>query len=130
MSLVGTTVTGAKQSTDLVQISTANTNTDGTGTLVTAKTAGTNGSWVTKVKVKATGTTTAGVSRFYASNGTNSRLIGEAVIDANTASGTNPSFETTWYPDGGRLNLPTGWELRAAPHNAETFNLVVDGGDY
>ena len=78
------------------QIATANTGRDGTGTLGTVYTAGTNGSRIDSLDIQATGTTTAGMIRFFISidTGTTKRLIGEVPVLAITAAATTPCFQT------------------------------------
>lgn len=118
--------------TTVSQVSTANTNRDGTGTIVTCFTAGTNGSRIESVEVQATGTTTAGMVRLFLNDGTNTRLLREVPIPAITPSGTVPAFQIPLvFGDYVPLLLPTSsWSLRAATNNAETFNITVYGGDF
>ena len=114
-----------------VQVSTANTNRDGTGTIVTSFTAGTSGSRIEAVEICATGTTTAGMVRLFINDGTNSRLIREQAIPARTPSGTVPAFQMQLvFGDYSPLLLPATYSLRAATNNAETFNITVYGGDF
>jgi len=115
--------------TTVNQVSTANTNRDGTGTIVTCFTAGTNGS---RIEVQATGTTTVGMVRLFLNDGTNTRLLREVPIAAITPSGTVPAFQIPLiFGDYVPLLLPTSsWSLRAATNNAETFNITVYGGDF
>jgi hypothetical protein len=75
------------------RISTANTNRDGTGTLGTVCTGGTNGTRVSRVTVKGTVTTTAGMVRLFISDGTNTRLWKEIPVAAITASASVAAFE-------------------------------------
>lgn len=118
-------------------ISTANTNRDGTGTIGTVFSAGTNGSRIDAVEAQATGTTTAGMVRLFLHDGTNARLIGELPVVALTPSGTIPAWSVVVNSQGinnGNIALPliipNGWSLRAATQNAETFNVVAYGGDF
>lgn len=112
----------------LAQISAANTNRDGTGTIVDVVTAGASGSRVYDITVTATGTTTAGIVRLFLHNGSNYRLLDEIPVSAITPSGTVKVWTVTrklssqW--------LPTGWKLAASTHNAETFNVVANYVDY
>lgn len=113
------------------QVSAANTNRDGTGTIVTLFSAGTNGSRVNRIKVKAVGTTTAGMVRLYIHDGSNARLYAEVTVTAITPSAAVESFEETIdYQGEDAIILPTGYSIRASTHNAETFNVFVEGGDY
>ena len=70
------------------QVTTANTNRDGTGTIATIFTAGSSGSRIEMVEIQATVTTTAGMVRLFIHDGTNARLLREQPITANTG---NPS---------------------------------------
>lgn len=111
------------------QVSTANTNRDGTGTIVTVFTAGASGSRIDDIVVTATGTTTAGMVRLFVHDGTNARLWQEVPVTAVTPSGTVAAFTASLLNQA--LILPNGWSLRASTHNAETFNAIVDrAGDF
>lgn len=113
---------------EMGQVSSANTNRDGTGTIATILTAGSNGTKVTEVVAVATGTTTAGMIRLYMHDGTNTRLFDEFAVAAVTPSASVPVWRgAKVYAN---LNLPSGWSLRASTHNAETFNIICDAGDY
>lgn len=116
------------------QISTANTNRDGTGTIGTIFTAGASGSRIDAINIKATGTTTAGMIRLFIHDGANARLLTEVPVIAITPSGTLPSWEaqlnTNTMTQVLPLVLPTGYSLRAATNNAETFNVIALGGDF
>ena len=116
------------------QISTANTNRDGSGTLGTVLTAGKTGSRIDRIRAIATGTTTAGMIRYFLSTdgGTTKRLIAEQAVSAVTPSASVP----VWSGDLTQVNAP--WLvmapnaiLYAATHNAETFNIIpVEAGDF
>jgi hypothetical protein len=108
-------------------ISTANTNRDGSGTVGTIFTAGTNGSRITRVDIAATGTTTAGVVRLYIHNGSTAFLWREVLVGAITPSATIAAFRRSIVTD---IELPSGYSLRASTHNAETFNVHAFGMDF
>lgn len=120
----------------LGQVTTANTNRDGTGTIATIATAGASGSRIDTVVIKAVGTTTAGMIRLYLNDGTNSRLFDEIPVIAVTPSATIPAWEAVAgnnapvssgkYP----LFIQTGWSLRASTQIGETFNVIPSGGDF
>lgn len=113
----------------LGQVSTANTNRDGTGTIATIFTAGSNGSRVDDIKIQATATTTAGVVRLFLHDGTNARLLQEILVTAATPSTTVEAWSSTLLNQA--IVLPNGWSLRASTNNAETFNvLVIRAGDF
>lgn len=111
------------------QISVANTNRNGTGTLVTVFTGATNGSRVDDIYIVATGTTTAGVVRLFISDGSNIRLWQEILVTAITPSTTVAVWSYTLLNQA--LLLENGWSLQASTNNAETFNvLVTRAGDF
>lgn len=113
----------------LGQVSTANTNRDGTGTIATIFTAGASGSRIDDITIIATGTTTAGMVRLFLHDGTNARLWAEVPVSAATPSGTVQAFAASLLNQS--LILPSGWSLRASTNNAETFNVIVDrAGDF
>lgn len=105
---------------DHAQISAANTNRDGTGTLATIATASANNSlFVSSVKVIATGNTSAGMIRLFIYDGTNTRLLDEAVVAAVTVGADVACWKTTFST---LLYLKPGWSLKASTHIGETFN--------
>ncbi len=114
-----------------VAISTANTNKDGTGTIGTVFTAGTDGSRIHRIVIEAITTTTAGMVRLYIYTGSVYFMWKEISVTAATPSATVQAFISTtelFYEDA--LILPTSYSLRASTHNAETFNVIAEGGDY
>lgn len=114
----------------MAQVTAANTNRDGTGTLVTVYTAGASGARIDRIGITATGTTTAGMVRLFVSDGTLHRLTVEVPVSAITPAANTAAF-TTEVVFGAGLLLQTGYSLRASTHNAEAFNVVItNGGDY
>ena len=113
----------------VVTISTANTSRDGSGTIGTVFSAGSSGSRIERVQVKAQGTTTAGMVRLFVHNGTTAYLLTEIQVVPVTPSGTVPAYEATFVFDGG-LVIPAGYSLRASTNNAESFHVVALGGDF
>lgn len=112
----------------LGQVDTANTNRDGTGTLVDILTGATNGTRVEEVRVKATVTTTAGMVRLFIYDGSSvTRLFDEVSVAAATVSATVEGSETIVTYDN--LVLPDGYVLRASTHNAEAINVIAFGAD-
>ena len=116
------------------QVSVANPNRDGTGTIATILTAGAAGSRVDAIDLKAVGITTAGMIRLFINNGVTSRLLTEVMVNAITPSSNIPSWEsqlnTNTMSQVLPLILPAGYSLRASTHNAEVFNVVALGGDF
>jgi len=108
-------------------ISTANTNRDGTGTIGSVLTGSANGTKVNEIRIKASGTTTAGMVRLYIFNGATNVLFLEQAIAAVTPSASVKTEEYTLTFDS--LVLPATYQLRASTHNAEGFNVVAIGAD-
>ena len=127
---------------EISQVSTANANRDGSGTTVevcagpsTAQGTGV-GKRITAVFIQATGTTTAGMIRFFLSTdgGTTKRLIAESVIPAVTASATAAAYNVS-VPVLADLVLQgqvssASCKLYASTEKAETFNIHVFASTY
>lgn len=112
----------------MVQITAANTNRDGTGTLGTLYTGDTTGTVVARFRIVAPGSaTTAGMIRFFLDDGTNKRLIYERRVTAITPSATVKCYEDEFEVSDLGLKDAT-WSLKVATHNAETFNVFMYGG--
>lgn len=113
------------------QVSAANTNRDGTGTLVDVVTGALNGTRIHKITIKAAVTTTAGMVRLFIYNGSTTRLWMEISIPAFSVSATVQGAYVLVELYGERaLVLPSGYVLRAATHNAEAINVIAEGGNY
>ena len=106
-----------------VNISTANTARDGTGTLGTLITGATNGTRVDDIYITARATTTAGMIRMFLSDGTNHYLIAELIVTAVTASATVPAWSQPIMNQG--IVLQSGWSLRFSTEKAESFNIAI-----
>lgn len=114
--------------TGMVAISTANANLDGTGTLGTVLTAGSNGTKVKTLTIKALGSTSAqGMVRLFVYDGANSRLVGEIEIPVVTQSASDECFEKHLELD---LDLEAGYILKASTQVADTFNILAEGLDW
>lgn len=116
----------------LSQVSAANTNRDGTGTVVTVLAGSATGRRINKITVKGIATSTAGMVRIYFYDGTNTRLYLEVAVTAITASASVAAFtSTTLFYDSDAPILPSAsYEIRASTHNAETFNIIVEWADF
>lgn len=95
--------------------------------LVDIFSAGTSGSRIDTVFIKATGTTTVGQVRLVVYDGTTSRVIKEVAVAAITPTGATSSFESTVALG---ISLPSGAKLQANTLNGETFTVTALGGDY
>ena len=126
-------------------VATANTAKDGTGTVVTIFTAGVNGSKIDQIKVRALGTNTATVIRFFINNGSanstpaNNTLIHETTIASTTLSETaaladndititKNTTETVvpipYLPAGYKVNITIGTTVAAG------LNVTAIGSNY
>ena len=116
--------------TAIAQISTANTNRNGTGTIGTVFTGGSSGSRIDDISIVATGTTTAGVVRLFINDGTTSYLWQEILVSAITPSTTVQVFSFTLLNQA-LILASSSWSLRASTNNSETFNILVTrAGDF
>lgn len=111
----------------MVKIDSTNTSLDGSGILHQVFIAGTNGSRIDEVIVKATESTTTGIVRLFISDGTNSFLLTEISVTQCTISDSIKSFET-----GIKLGLivPNGMVLMATSTTQTILNIIVCGGDF
>jgi hypothetical protein len=112
-----------------VQVSTANTNRDGTtGTYGTLLTAGGNGCRIEEILLHAAVATTAGLIRLFINDGTNPRLFAEIPVAAITPSGTVPAF--TARLSFANLVLESGDSITVNTNNAEAMNVFAFGGSF
>jgi hypothetical protein len=116
-------------------LKTANTATDGTGTVVTIFTAGSDGGRVERIRVRPAGTNIATLMRVFINNGStnataaNNILYAEIVIPAYTLSQTAAStvselpntIDTTLFP----LVLPAGYQLNVCVATTVATGLEV-----
>lgn len=111
---------------------TANTNRDGTGTIATIYTAGTNGSRIDHIDIQSYGTVTAGVIRLYIHDGSTAMLWKELLVTATTPSATIAAWSATvdCSQPQNICVMPTTYSLRGSTHNTENFRVLAWGGDY
>lgn len=112
-----------------VNIATANTNRDGTGTVATLITAVAAGTRVVEIVCKAKGTTTAGMVRVFLHDGTSFFLFDEISIGAVASPGasTQTTRTSTLYNN---LILPNAsWSVRVSTNNAESIDVTALGAD-
>ncbi|MCL4712161.1 MAG: hypothetical protein KJZ73_13040 [Pseudorhodoplanes sp.] len=127
MTITATPIFAQSLAYGVANLSTANTNRDGTGTIGIVLTGGANGTMVDRIEICATGDTTAGVVRLFVTldSGPTSRLWKEVLVGAITVSATVAAFMrriNCALPENA-LYLPSGYSLRASTHNAEGFNV-------
>ena len=115
----------------IAECSVANANFDGTGTIVTLFTAGSNGSRVDDIGWAAQGNTTAGCLKFFSreSSLVNWKFVFCLGVDARSVSATSFPWQ------GGVRNanwiMEPGNQLGIAPHNGESFIVhITNAGDF
>lgn len=111
-----------------VNVATANSNRDGTGTVATVITGAATGTRIAEVVVQARVTTTAGMVRLFLYDGSTYRLFDEISIAAATVSASVKATRvSTLYNN---LVLPSAsWSLVASTHNAESMDVTALGAD-
>jgi hypothetical protein len=111
-----------------VNVATANTNRDGTGTVATLVTGAATGTRIAEIVVQARVTTTAGMVRIFLYDGTTYRFWDEVAIAAATVSATVKGTRlATLYSN---LVLPNAsWSLVVSTHNAESIDVIALGAD-
>lgn len=114
---------------EVADVSAANTNRDGNGTIVSAFTSGASGSRIDRIEIKAVGTTTTGMIRAFKKKGAGAwKLWREYSVTAATPSSSVPSFSALDDDIGEVLDSTT--QVGFATHNAEAFVVHVGGGDF
>jgi hypothetical protein len=111
-----------------VNISTANTARDGTGTLGTLLTAAKK-TMVTKIWYKATGNTTAGMIRLFLTDtdGNNPRMFDELIVSAITVTSNTKGAEG--YINYGQFVIESGQVIKCSTHIAESFNVFCSAAE-
>lgn len=113
-------------------VSTANTNRDGTGTVETIFTAGANGSRVEEIVVKSTNDPADSIVTIFLHDGSAFWLFDEIDL-GNPAAGSATVEAYRASRTYENLVLPNGWTIRAAITAAPTagvVNVICLGGDF
>lgn len=107
-----------------VQISSANTAVDGSGSVTSVVTGTTAGLRVKSVKITPTGSNTRGWIAFFIYDGSNTRLFEIFPIPVSTVVAPgNPIVTYNYIPTQDLILVGTSMVLKAATYIAETFNL-------
>ena len=115
----------------IANLSSANTNRTVSGVtgLVQVVPSAATDAEIDEVVVQATATTTAGMIRLWLFSGSgNAQLCAEIPVSAITPGANTPAFAYT--QPFSNLRLPAGYSLYASTHNAETFNVIANGGKF
>lgn len=114
----------------VANVSAANTNRDGSGTITALITGAAAGTKITSITAQAAVTSTAGMVRIFLTTdaGSTWRLFDELAIAAATVSASVKGTRiSATYTD---LVLPdANHRLGCTTHNAESINVVALGGD-
>ncbi len=107
-----------------VNVQTANTNLDGSGTLSTLITGANEGTVVKTIAIKAVGSNAQGMIRLFIQRGQTAFLWREIPVPAQVQSATVPGYQTTI-----RLSylLRTGDIMSVTTENSENWNFVAEG---
>jgi hypothetical protein len=103
------------------------------GTKADLAAGGASGSRFSSTTATCTGNSSAGLLKFYLSDGTNDRVVLEATVSAVTVSATVAAASvvvnwTDYYKDG--LIVPSGYKLKAACSIGNTYDCATVGGDF
>lgn len=113
--------------TGTAKISTANSNLNGTGTIVDIMTGASNGTVVRSLIIKSQVQNAQGMVRLFVKPGGGSyNLIQEVMIPATNPTGQVQSFSATI---DSVISLSFGEVLAASTQNAETFSILANGMD-
>lgn len=111
-----------------VNIATANTNRDGTGTVATLITGASTGTRIAEIVIKARVTTTAGQVRVFLHDGTSFFAFDEIAVAAATVSNSVQGVRVSAVYNN--LILPSAsWSIRVSTHNAESIDVTALGAD-
>jgi hypothetical protein len=111
-----------------VNIATANTNRDGTGTVATLITGASTGTRIAEIVIKARVSTAAGQIRVFLYDGTTYYAFDEIAVAAATVSATVQGVRvSTTYNN---LILPSAsWSVRVSNHGGESIDVTALGAD-
>lgn len=109
-------------------ISTANTNTDGTGTITDLIIGHTHGSRVDIIVVQATSNTTQGMIRLFTYDGSSWGLVHEEPVSPVNGSAVTPLFRATLRLPA--INIGHNQKLGVTTNNAEPFVVTAMAYDY
>ena len=123
MAITTTPSFAVTPSTKVAAVSTANTNRDGTGTIVDIVTTGAAGTILNRIDIQCTGDPADSIITIFLHNGTSYFLFDEIDIgNPAAASTTVAGFRTSRsYQD---IVLPTGWKIAAAITVALTAGVI------
>ena len=107
----------------------ANSNLDGTGTMVILAVGDAEGTRVDLIRLNAIVTTTAGMIRLFIDDGT-VRLLKEIPVTAVTPGPAVEAFSAEWVPTEPIILPDETYEIHVATENAEAMNVFAFGGHF
>lgn len=108
-------------------LTTANTNLNGSGTIVDIITGGSLGTIIRQVSIKALQNVSPGMIRFFIHDGNSYNLIREIPVNPQGQSGQYTSYgEVISFSN---LILPSGFKFSASTEINENFSVMVAGLD-
>jgi len=112
--------------TGMVNVQSANTNLDGSGTLNLLITAGADGAVIKTITVKAVASNDQGMVRFFIQKigDGGAFLWREVPVPANVQSATVTAYQTTLRTS---YILEPGYSLVVTTQNAENWNFIAEG---
>lgn len=114
--------------TDIVTISVANSNLDGTGTVYQlCPTPSSNGSLIKNIFIKATGATRKGMIRFFVKTGGVFYLLREVPVEEISVSSITSSFELTLPMN---FCLDVNSEIYVSTETGDVFNIICERLDW
>ena len=114
--------------TGMAQISTANSNLDGSGTLADVLVGASNGTYIKTITIQATTETTPqGVVRIFVYTPGYYCLIEEVEIPMVLPSGNDKAWAVSLDVD---FYLKTNYTLKVSTEKANTFNVIAEAYDY
>jgi hypothetical protein len=115
--------------TAMALISTANVNIDGTGTITSLFTAGSNGTLIKKINIQAITNVTKGMIRFWIYNpfSLTYYLIDEVDVPAVLKSATQDAFSVTYEVD---YFFQSALSFCVSTQNGESFAVTIEGLEF
>lgn len=110
--------------TGLCKVSVANSNRDGSGTVATLINGSDAGTFINSITIKAEGSTSQGMIRFFMDNGGTKTLLMEVVVPATTPTGI---VETFGYTFATTYNISASSSILVSTEVAEVFHVFADG---
>lgn len=108
-------------------ISVANPNLDGTGTIVDVIAGASDGTAVESINIQALGDTSPGMVRLFLNDGASNYLVQEIPIPQTLRTDLITAFKAVFAAD---IDIPSGWTLRAATEQPDSFNVIARGEDW